>query len=160
MGRQPKPAAVKKAEGNPGKRKIPQEVQPAAEAPVCPSYFSKRAVKIWNDTTKQLEVMGLLFRADEQLLSAYVMACEDLVDSEETLQKQGRYIEDSYGNKKRHPAAVTRDKATAAIAKLGSLLGLNAISRARLALQKGKEEDEGKKELEAFLQKSKEREKR
>jgi phage terminase small subunit len=47
-GRKPKPAAVKKLEGNPGKRKLnTEEPIPAKGMPACPDWLMPEAKKEW-----------------------------------------------------------------------------------------------------------------
>ena len=150
-GRNRKPAALRLAEGNPGKRPIPIEPQPKHERPRCPKYLGAIGRRVWRDATKQLQSMNLLFRADEQTLAAYCLAAQDIAESEDLLLREGNYCVDCYGNRKRHPALLTREKAMTMLAKLGSLLGLNAVSRARLGQVK---DDEVEEELQKFLARS------
>ena len=68
------PTSIKKARGNPGKRKIsekeakPEPVQIDALSP--PSSLSARAKKAWRGIVKDLHTCGLYTVADEQSLSA------------------------------------------------------------------------------------------
>ena len=58
----PKPAAVRRAMGNPGKRPIP-EVRDVDTGPaVMPAYVNrrKRAVALWNEYAPALELLGTL----------------------------------------------------------------------------------------------------
>ena len=52
-GRKPKPTAVKKMEGNPGKRKLnTKEPVPAKGMPVCPDWLMPEAKKEWERLAK------------------------------------------------------------------------------------------------------------
>lgn len=73
-GRKPKPTHVKKIQGNPGKRALPQnEPQPAAARPNKPKDLGPYASKLWDAAADELENMGVLTRADGPALR---MMCE------------------------------------------------------------------------------------
>ena len=63
-GRKPKPTAVKKLEGNPGKRKLnTKEPVPAKGMPACPDWLMPEAKKEWErefDTLKSQKVLQSL----------------------------------------------------------------------------------------------------
>lgn len=60
-GRKPKPTAVKKLEGNPGKRKLnTKEPVPAKGMPACPDWLMPEAKKEWERLAKLMNQMGVL----------------------------------------------------------------------------------------------------
>ena len=64
-GRKPKPTALKKLEGNPGKRPLNElEPVPPTVALRCPNYLLPEARKEWKRLAPILMGMGLLTAAD------------------------------------------------------------------------------------------------
>lgn len=60
-GRKPKPAALKKLEGNPGKRKLnAKEPVPGKGMPDCPKWLLLEAKLEWNRLYMKLSEMGVL----------------------------------------------------------------------------------------------------
>ena len=59
-GRKPKPTAIKKLEGNPGKRKLnTQEPIPAKGMPECPEWLMPEAKKEWERLADLMNQMGV-----------------------------------------------------------------------------------------------------
>ena len=64
-GRKPKPAAVKKLEGNPGKRKLnTKEPNPGKGMPDCPAWLLPEAKTEWIRLSEKLNQMGVLTEID------------------------------------------------------------------------------------------------
>ena len=64
-GRKPKPTAVKKLEGNPGKRKLnSKEPVPAKGMPTCPDWLMPEAKKEWERLAELMNQMGVLTEVD------------------------------------------------------------------------------------------------
>lgn len=64
-GRKPKPTAVKKLEGNPGKRKLnTKEPVPAKGMPDCPEWLLPEAKKEWERLADLMNQMGVLTEVD------------------------------------------------------------------------------------------------
>ena len=60
-GRKPKPTAVKKLEGNPGKRKLnSKEPVPAKGIPACPDWLMPEAKKEWERLAELMNQMVFL----------------------------------------------------------------------------------------------------
>ena len=60
-GRKPKPTAIKKLEGNPGKRKLnTKEPIPAKGMPDCPEWLLPEAKKEWERLADLMNQMGFL----------------------------------------------------------------------------------------------------
>ena len=64
-GRKPKPTALKKLEGNPGKRKLnTKEPIPAKGMPNCPEWLLPEAKKEWERLADLMNQMGVLTEVD------------------------------------------------------------------------------------------------
>jgi len=80
LSRTPKPTAIKIAEGNPGKRRLPHgEPKPAPLSPAqargrCPAWFAPDEREAWMSHATVLARMRVLTEADLQALE---MACVD-----------------------------------------------------------------------------------
>ena len=67
-GRKPKPTAVKKLEGNPGKRKLnTKEANPGKGMPDCPAWLLPEAKIEWIRLSEKLNQMGVLTEIDLHL---------------------------------------------------------------------------------------------
>lgn len=80
MGRRgplPKPTALKRLEGNPGRRKLAKnEPTPAKgrRCPTPPSYLDSRAKEAWKKLAESLYEIDLLTKVDLHALEAYCVA--------------------------------------------------------------------------------------
>ena len=64
-GRKPKPTAIKKLEGNPGKRKLnTKEPIPAKGMPECPEWLLPEAKREWERLADLMNQMGVLTEVD------------------------------------------------------------------------------------------------
>ena len=71
-GRKPKPTALKKLEGNPGKRKLnTKEPVPAKGMPDCPKWLLPEAKEEWKRLCQKLSEMGVLTEIDMAAFAAY-----------------------------------------------------------------------------------------
>ncbi len=62
-GRKPKPTAMKKLEGNPGKRKLnTNEPVPARGMPACPDWLLPEAKKEWKCLADLMNQMALIVK--------------------------------------------------------------------------------------------------
>ena len=71
-GRKPKPTAVKKLEGNPGKRKLNKKKPVTAKGMSdCPEWLLPEAKTEWEWLCEKLSLMGVLTEIDMAAFSAY-----------------------------------------------------------------------------------------
>jgi phage terminase small subunit len=81
VGRKKRPLALVRAEGNPGKRKLPkedEEIKPVAGIPEPPGWFDDVALEEWNRVAVQLLNLGLLTHMDRASLVCYCEAWSGL----------------------------------------------------------------------------------
>lgn len=87
-GRPPKPTALKKLGGNPGKRALnTNEPKPKGKRPSCPKHLQGEARREWNRMSKQLYELGLLTEVDRAALAAYCQAWARWVQAEDEMRK-------------------------------------------------------------------------
>lgn len=78
-GRRPKPTAVKKLQGNPGKRALStREPKPEVGAPTRPSNLDDIAGAEWDRLSALTSSMKVLTKADGPILEATVIAYRDM----------------------------------------------------------------------------------
>ena len=84
-GRKPKPTAVKKLEGNPGKRKLnKKEPVPEKGMPDCPDWLLPEAKTEWERLCEKLSQMGVLTEIDMAAFAAY---CQSFARWKETQEQ-------------------------------------------------------------------------
>jgi P27 family predicted phage terminase small subunit len=85
-GPAPKPTALKRIDGNPGKRAINRtEPQFAAKAPSCPRHLTPEARREWRRVTRELLDKNLLQVVDRAALAAYCQSWARWVEVEEKM---------------------------------------------------------------------------
>ncbi|MBP5461856.1 MAG: phage terminase small subunit P27 family [Lachnospiraceae bacterium] len=105
-GRKPKPTALKKLEGNPGKRAL-NEYEPQMPTAVNikpPAYLMPDAKKEWKRLAPVLASAGVLTLADMASFSAYCQAYAHWIEAEKQLMASSPIIKrPSDGNPMRNP---------------------------------------------------------
>ena len=85
-GRRPKPSAIRRREGNPGKRGYNHaEPVPPDFMPSCPPHLSNVAAEEWERLAGTLHGVGVLTAVDRAALAAYCQAYGRWVEAEEKL---------------------------------------------------------------------------
>jgi P27 family predicted phage terminase small subunit len=89
-GRRPKPTALKKLMGNPGKRKL-NEKEPVVPKgiPEMPRFLNTEGRAEWRRIVPILLDMGVLTVADGKALAAYCSAYAQLAKAEAAIEKYG-----------------------------------------------------------------------
>lgn len=103
-GRKPKPSALKRLEGNPGKRPISDREPKAWGVPRCPQWLSPRARKVWRQTMPDLIRMRIAARLDTLAHARY---CQEIVlwhEARELVERLGVVITTTNGNLVQNPA--------------------------------------------------------
>lgn len=133
-GRKPKPTAMKKRQGNPGKRKLNEDEPQFSELDEHtppPDDLDDNGKVMWAFVLKELIPQKVLLKTDLQAVANYCIAYQNRKIANADILKYGSVIETDSGIK-RNPAYTTLKEAMADMAKFGSLLGLDPSSRTRL----------------------------
>lgn len=94
-GPRPKPTAVKKREGNAGKRKLNDqepEFETPAEVPPAPAFLNETARAEWDRVAPELFAQGLLKNPDIAALAGYCQCFARWVEAEKFIEENGSVI--------------------------------------------------------------------
>ncbi|MDC0325221.1 phage terminase small subunit P27 family [bacterium] len=89
MGRKPKPTAIKRNEGNPGKRPLNTHEPSAGNKLINPDFLGENGSTMWESIILQLKAMGVLDSADWSSIMLWCLAYEDLIVNREFVNEQG-----------------------------------------------------------------------
>src|SRR5437868_12793938 len=139
MGRRgpaPKPTAIKKAEGNPGKRKLnTEDPQPLPGVPECPDHLDAVARKEWGRLSPILMGMKVLTEADYIALGNLCQAYSTLIDAQKHLNKGGILFKTPSGYIQQNPLLGIIRAQTNIVNGLLREFGLTPSSRTRIAIR-------------------------
>lgn len=89
-GRIPKPTAVKRLAGNPGKRALNElEPKPVKAAPERADILGPVGRRIFEATIRELEAMGTLARCDGESIAVYCRLYERWLECEKWISEKG-----------------------------------------------------------------------
>jgi P27 family predicted phage terminase small subunit len=137
-GRKPLPTAVKRANGNPGKRRLnSKEAEPSMARPIPPSHLSEEAEIEWERVSRELAAAGLLSLVDRSALAAYCQAYGRWVQAEAALQKMkneanGLVVKTKSGNIIQNPLVGVANKAMADVVRYAAEFGMTPSARSRI----------------------------
>lgn len=151
-GRKPKPAGLRKLEGDTGHRPAPKaEPQPTGRRPACPQYFHPYARREWRRVVPELERLGLLTQIDGAALEAYCVAYSNMVRAAEEIKADLSVVTPTKFSRP-SPYVAIFNQAAALVRAFCTEFGLTPAARVRLSgpgdsAGKGK----GRNTMESFL---------
>ena len=133
-GPAPKPTAIKRLEGNPGKRKL-NEAEPTLTVgvPECPDYLDDVAKKEWGRLTEILTAMKVLTEADYIALANLCQAYSTLMNAQRQMNKTGILYKSKSGYIQQSPLLGIIHTQTTIVNNLLREFGLTPSSRTRVA---------------------------
>lgn len=141
-GRHAKPVELKKLNGNPGRRRLPDElVQLKRNIGEPPSWLDKSAKEVWHRLQPRIERLGFVYETDEE---AFTMLCEaygryiDLAKVVKKYGDNGCYTTHSDRGSVRHmvrPEMTLLQDAYARVIKMMDRFGLSPSYRGKLGIQ-------------------------
>ena len=103
-GRKPKPTAIKKLEGNPGKRKLNKnEPVPAKGMSECPDWLLPEAKAEWERLCEKLSDMGVLTEIDMAAFAAYCQSFARWKEAQEHIDEEGSTFATDKGYQQQTP---------------------------------------------------------
>lgn len=114
-----------------------------------PELMGDVAVRLWKTQSKILIDRGVFELEDAPILLAYCNAFHLMLDAEKVIADDGLTVSSEMGGLKKHPAINVRNDSVSQLARLGSLLGLDPLSRIRMT-SGGKDPDDTGNEFDEF----------
>lgn len=138
-GRKRKPSAIRAAEGNPGKRKIPAADLAASGVTkmATPSWLSSRGKRFFGELKQLAEDLGILANTDRLGLALIADAASTIMDAREILNQTkepaGRLLAKTSGDSVvRHPLLHVIKDQQSILRPLLAEFGFTPASRARI----------------------------
>ena len=142
-GRKPKPTAIKKLEGNPGKRQLNEyEPKPMQKAPKCPMWLETEAKKEWRRTARQLEDLGILTEVDMAAFAGYCQAYARWKEAEEFISRHGTIVKTPSGYWQQVPQVSIAQTYLKIMSRFCEQFGLTPSARSRIVADKFNEADD------------------
>ena len=142
-GRKPKPTALKKLEGNPGKRKLnTKEPVPGKGLPDCPAWLLPDAKEEWQRLSEKLNQMGVLTEVDRSAFAAYCQSYARWKEAQAHISSEGATYETENGMQRPNPYVAICNTEQRLMMQAASEFGLTPSARSRIIAAVGKEDDE------------------
>lgn len=144
-GPAPKPTALKKLQGNPGKRSLPAgEPQPhvGSRTPSVPAWLDEEAKKIWQRYARTMWELRLLTEID---VEAFAALCESMAlyqTAVEKIREEGAVQRSTSGYTQKSGWMTVRDSALSDMRSLWKEFGMTPSARAGMNLAPEEEEDD------------------
>jgi P27 family predicted phage terminase small subunit len=133
-GRRPKPTALRRAEGNPGKRAWNHdEPVPPDAMPDCPPHLGAEAQAEWHRLAETLHRMGVLTTVDRAALAAYCQCWGRWVEAEEKLKVTPIMLKAPSGHIQQSPWLSIANRQLELMGRYMTELGLTPAARSRVA---------------------------
>lgn len=133
-GRRPKPTAIRRLEGNRGKRAWNRaEPQPPDGVPRCPSHLNQVARTEWRRVARALHAMGVLTVIDRAALAAYCQTYAKWVEAEQRLRDTPPLLKTPSGYVQQSPWVAIANKQLELMGRYMTELGMTPASRSRVA---------------------------
>ncbi len=132
-GRKPTPTAIKKLEGNPGKRPLnDKEPRPEHKAPPCPKWLDKEAKKEWKRLASKMEMMGVLTEVDMAAFAGYCQSYARWRENEEFITNNGSLVRTPSGYWQQVPQVSMAQQYLKQMGRFAEQFGLTPASRSRI----------------------------
>lgn len=132
-GRKRKPTALKRLEGNPGKRPLNEmEPVPPTTQLRCPNYLLPEARKEWRRLAPVLMNMGLLTVADAVPFAGYCQAYARWREAQDEITKHGSIYKDGEGRIRPNPYIAIANQQMREIKSFAADFGLTPSNRAAM----------------------------
>lgn len=132
-GTKPKPTAMKKLAGNPGKRALnKQEPKLPVDIPQPPEILNDAALTEWERVVKELFATGVITLADRAALAAYCMAYSRWLEAEEYLEQHSWTYTTEKGNEIQSPYVGIANQLRMQVVKFATEFGMTPSSRSRV----------------------------
>lgn len=132
-GPAPKPTALKRLAGNPGKRPLNESEPQFKRVKLhAPPHLNEPAKVEWRRLAQHLYKLGMLTVIDRAALAAYCQAWGDWVEAEQHLETDGRVLVTDKGYNYINPWVSVRNNAVMQMDKFGSKFGYTPSDRSKI----------------------------
>ncbi len=132
-GRKPRPTALRRLDGNPGKRGYnPTEPVPPDALPDCPDHLSEVARDEWDRLAVTLHGMGVLTTVDRAALAAYCQCYGRWVEAERKIATLPGMVKTPSGYVQQNPWIGVANKQLELMGRFMTELGLTPAARSRV----------------------------
>ena len=132
-GRRPKPTALRRLEGNPGKRAWNHdEPVPPDGVPSCPRHLLPSAKTEWRRLARVLHAMGVVTEIDRAALAAYCQCYGRWVEAERRLKETPLLLKTPSGYIQQSPWLGVANKQLELMGRYMVELGITPASRSRI----------------------------
>ena len=133
-GRKPTPTALRKLNGNPGKRGYNgAEPVPPEGMPDCPPHLTELAREEWDRLVGTLHAMGVVSTVDRAALAAYCQSYARWAEAEEKLKETPIMLKTPSGYVQQSPWLSVANKQMELMGRYMAELGITPASRSRVA---------------------------
>lgn len=133
-GRRPKPTALRRAQGNPGKRGYnADEPIPPDALPDCPQHLNAAAQDEWHRLAETLVRMGVVTVVDRTVLAAYCQCYGRWDEAEDKLKATPMLLKTATGYVQQSPWLSIANKQLELMGRYMGELGLTPAARSRVA---------------------------
>ena len=133
MSRRPKPTAIRRLEGNRGKRAWNHdEPEPPDGIPRCPKHLAPVARTEWRRVARALHAMGVLTPIDRAALAAYCQSYAKWVEAEQRLKETPPLLKSPSGYVQQSPWMAIANKQLELMGRYMTELGMTPASRSRV----------------------------
>lgn len=134
-GPKPKPTALRRLAGNPGKRAWNHhEPVPPDEMPTCPEHLNAAAREEWERLAPVLYEMGVVTLVDRAALAAYCQCYGRWVEAEEKMKGTPVLLKTASGYVQQSPWLSIANKQLELMGRYMAELGLTPAARSRIAV--------------------------
>lgn len=141
-----KPTAVKKANGNPGQRRLNEDEPTPSGTPECPDWLTDGPKAEWTLLCDKLCSLGILTEIDATVFAVYCQCLYDYNTLLKQVRDEGIKTEGKNGFLTKNPAVVVMKDHRDGLMKAMVEIGLTPSSRSVLIAKKRKD----KKDLDTF----------
>ena len=132
-GRKPKPTALKKLEGNPGRRPLNRmEPMPPVVQLKRPGHLLPEAKKEWKRLAPVLMDLGLLTAADAVPFEGYCTAYARWLEAQEEINRHGSIYKDNEGKIRPNPFIAIANQQMREIKSFAAEFGLTPSTRSTM----------------------------
>jgi P27 family predicted phage terminase small subunit len=134
-GPAPKPTAIKKLEGNPGRRPLnPAEPKPRKARPKPPAWLSEAELREWKRITRELRAMQVLTSADADAIAVYCQVAVRYQQATKEIAEKGLTVDSPNGYPIINPALSIVNKCIQQMHRLLTEFGMTPAARSRISV--------------------------